>query len=602
MKKFLMILFGLLIILTFTAVSADDLSDVKQSGTLRLGVPPDYIPFVFVDESGNNTGLDVALVQEIGRRMGVQVQVYNLAFDGMIDSLNLGQVDIIGGAFAKTEERAQMIDLTRTYYTGNAYFIGLSSLPKPETVTLESFRDLKIGVQKGTSFDQWVKTNLVGGGYVSVRNVYCYANAADEMRALDRREVDLVVLSQDLYEDLYERSGKYQIFYDGFMNESYVFGLRKNSSLTSVVNQHLTDMIKDGTAQTIANRFFSMNFGEAQVTISRDSSIPTATPNAPVVVIPAQNTAASCTNGMVFVSDVTITDGAQFSRGEQFRKVWRVQNTGNCTWTPNYTFVFVSGDQMSGHNISVPMNVAPGAQVDLAVDLVAPVTDGTYRGYWQMRSPEGKNFGETIWVKIRVGGGGSGGNWPVVNAFYPDYYAGSVGTCPTVYWQTSNTAKVEITVDNYSAVSSYSTNGAQQICGPLMNAGTHTVQIAALSPTDTAYASFTYTTRDGGGSGPAAAPTIKYFYPESDSGMQGNCVTVYWSVSNASIMSVDVDGENVKNSYDATATRTICGPIAAYGPHTVTLTARNSSGSRSASFNYYTIPEDGGWAGSRYYG
>ena len=84
--------------------------------------------------------------------------------------------------------------------------------------------------------------------------------------------------------------------------------------------------------------------------------------------------------------------------------------------------------------------------------------------------------------------------------------------------------------------------------------------------------------------------------------MQGNCVTVYWSVSNASIMSVDVDGENVKNSYDATATRTICGPIAAYGPHTVTLTARNSSGSRSASFNYYTIPEDGGWAGSRYYG
>ena len=32
-----------------------DLSDVQQSGTLRLGIPPDYIPFVFIDESGNNT-------------------------------------------------------------------------------------------------------------------------------------------------------------------------------------------------------------------------------------------------------------------------------------------------------------------------------------------------------------------------------------------------------------------------------------------------------------------------------------------------------------------------------------------------------------------
>ena len=99
MKKILMILLALWTALTVTAVNADDLADVKQSGVLKMGVPPDYIPFVFIDESGNNTGLDVALVQEIGRRMGVQVQVYNLAFDGMIDSLNLGQVDIIGGAF-----------------------------------------------------------------------------------------------------------------------------------------------------------------------------------------------------------------------------------------------------------------------------------------------------------------------------------------------------------------------------------------------------------------------------------------------------------------------------------------------------------------------
>lgn len=596
MKKILMILLALWTALTVTAVNADDLADVKQSGVLKMGVPPDYIPFVFIDESGNNTGLDVALVQEIGRRMGVQVQVYNLAFDGMIDSLNLGQVDIIGGAFAKTEERQQQIDLSRAYYTGSAQFIGLASLSKPASVSMGSFRDLKIGVQKGTSFDQWIKTNLVGGGYVSIRNVYSYANAADEMKALDRRDVDLVVLSQDLYEDLYQSSGKYQIFYDGFMNESYVFGLRKNSTLTSVVNQHLVDMIKDGTAQTIANRFFAMKFGEAQVTISRDSSIPTATPNIPVVVIPAQNAAANCKNAMVFVSDVTITDGHQVARGEQFRKVWRVQNTGTCTWTPNYTFVFVSGDQMSGRNISVPMNVAPGSQVDLSVDMVAPVTDGTYRGYWQMRSPQGQNFGETIWAKVRVSGGGGGGynpNLPVINAFYPDFYAGSTGTCPTVYWQTTNTARVDISVDNYAAASSYSANGAQQICGPLLNPGTHTVQIAALSATDTAYSSFTYTTRNGGEGQQQVVPTINYFYPESNSGTEGNCVTVYWSVSNASIVAVDVDGENVKNSYDATATRTICGPIVSPGYHTVTLTARSVTDDRQASFGYTTNREEG---------
>ena len=95
-------------------------------------------------------------------------------------------------------------------------------------------------------------------------------------------------------------------------------------------------------------------------------------------------------------------DGTGMNQGAGFRKTWRVKNTGTCTWTSDYSFVFVSGDQMSGQNIYVPANVAPGQTVDLSVDLIAPNGEGTYRGYWQMRTPYGYNFGETIWVKVRV--------------------------------------------------------------------------------------------------------------------------------------------------------------------------------------------------------
>ena len=595
MKKYLILILIFILTMTFAGVKADDLSDVKSSGVIKFGTMEDYIPFVFTGNDGNLDGMDIALIREIGRRMGVQVQVVNMAFDGLIDALEFGQVDVIGGAFAKTDDRQKRIDFSRIYYSADSEFIGLSSLQKPASVTLDSFHDLKIGVQKGTSFDQWIKTNLVSPGYVSIRNIYTYSNAADEIKALDRGDVDLVVLSQDIYEDLYQPTGRYQVFYEGFMEESYAFGLRKNSSLTSVVNEHLSAMLKDGTAQTIANRYFSMNFNEAEPTISRRSSVSTPTPNIPVIVIPTQSAADSCKNGMVFVSDVTITDGHVVTRGEQFRKIWRVQNTGSCTWTPNYTFVFVSGDQMSGRNISVPMNVAPGAQVDLAVDMVAPANDGTYRGYWQMRSPLGQNFGETIWAKIRVngGGGGSGSNLPVVNAFYPNFYAGNTGTCPTIYWQTSNTGQINISVDGVSVVNSYSSNGAQQVCGPLSNYGSHNVQLTAYNGGNTTYSSFTYNTGNGQDGQSGNPPVINYFYPESNSGTVGNCVNVYWSVSNASIVAIDVDGENVKNSYDATASRSICGPIANVGNHTVTLTARNVIDDRQASFTFTTKDEDG---------
>ena len=411
MKKLVIILLAFVMLSVIGTIQADDLEDVKKAGELVFGVSPDYIPFVFYDASGKLTGIDVALMEEIGRRMQVGVRTVDIAFDGNMDALKIGQVDVIGGALSRTEERQQQIDFTRIYYSGDAQFIGLSSLSVPQEVTYESFRDLKIGVQKGTSFDQWVKTNLVNGGYVDVRNVFVYANAASEMKALDRKTVDLVLIDQDIYEGLYRGTGKYRVFYDGFTKENYAFGLRKNSTLTTVISAHLTEMLKDGTAQSIANRFFQMDFSEAEATIARPSQLPPVTSPAPVVLVPvptpiptvsAKPAVPPNTDYMTFAADVTITDGHQVKPGERFRKIWRVKNTGTTTWTPYYSFVYVSGDRMEGKNINIPATVYPGQTVELSVDLVAPKNDGTYRGYWQMRTPYGYNFGETIWVKVRV--------------------------------------------------------------------------------------------------------------------------------------------------------------------------------------------------------
>ena len=125
----------------------------------------------------------------------------------------------------------------------------------------------------------------------------------------------------------YAGSGNYDIFYDGFAAENYAFGLRRDSDLTEVINGHLMDMMQDGTAQSIAGCFFRMDFADAAVTRDRSAQF-----------FPSVNGSAaqSCVNGMVFVSDVTIKDGQTLYGNESFTKVWRVKNTGSCTWTPDY--------------------------------------------------------------------------------------------------------------------------------------------------------------------------------------------------------------------------------------------------------------------------
>jgi hypothetical protein len=134
---------------------------------------------------------------------------------------------------------------------------------------------------------------------------------------------------------------------------------------------------------------------------------PTATPFNP----PPPTIAPSGCDKASFVTDVTVPDGTIFSPDAAFTKTWRLKNVGTCTWTTAYKFLFYSGEQMSAPtSISIPWNVAPGATVDLTVNMVAPSAAGKYRGFWILSNASGQFFGigadaaQPIWVEINVAG------------------------------------------------------------------------------------------------------------------------------------------------------------------------------------------------------
>src|SRR4030042_851778 len=110
----------------------------------------------------------------------------------------------------------------------------------------------------------------------------------------------------------------------------------------------------------------------------------------------------------LFVADVTIPDGTVIASGAAFVKTWKIQNAGTTTWSTSYTLDFISGEKM-GTITSVPMpqSVAPGQQVDVSVNLVAPTASGKYQGYWKMKNASGQFFNDAVYVLINVGTGGA---------------------------------------------------------------------------------------------------------------------------------------------------------------------------------------------------
>lgn len=116
-------------------------------------------------------------------------------------------------------------------------------------------------------------------------------------------------------------------------------------------------------------------------------------------------------NAATFVRDVTIADGAVLGAGEDFTKTWRLQNVGTCSWTSGYSAVFVSGDRMQAPTgVELSGNVNPGQSIDVSVDMTAPSANGSYQGYWKLRTRNGVLFGigtqaqDAFWIKISVAG------------------------------------------------------------------------------------------------------------------------------------------------------------------------------------------------------
>ena len=132
---------------------------------------------------------------------------------------------------------------------------------------------------------------------------------------------------------------------------------------------------------------------------------PTPTPTGTVTVPP------SACDKVQFIADVNYPDGTVVPPGATFTKTWRLKNVGSCPWTTAYQLVFFSGQQMGAPaSAAFTQNVAVGQTFNFSVNMTAPSTGGSYRGYWMFKNANGALFGigaqgnKPWWVDINVSG------------------------------------------------------------------------------------------------------------------------------------------------------------------------------------------------------
>ncbi len=262
---------------------------------------------------------------------------------------------------------------------------------------------------------------------------------------------------------------------------------------------------------------------------------PTASPAtaAPATATPTQTPSSAsalsqtCVDNSAFVADVTVPDGTALEPGQTFNKIWRVRNTGTCTWQ-GYSFTFVGGDRMGGSSVTVPTTL-PGATVDLLVPMTADTTAGVHTGYWRLHNSAGHYFGATMYVKIDVLAPTPAVTAPSIAYFVSSAYTVSAGSPAELSWGLVSGAD-SVTIDN--GIGGVATPGSLVVYPTATT--TYTLYATRGSLTASAQVMIIVPTTCSG------SPSIEYLSASATTITLGSSTKLYWGlVGNASYAVID---------------------------------------------------------------
>ena len=87
----------------------------KEEKTLIVGMELAYPPFETKDANGAPSGVSVDFCKEFAEYLGRDVQIENIAWAGLIPSLQTGKVAMVMSTMAIREDRAELVDFSNPY-------------------------------------------------------------------------------------------------------------------------------------------------------------------------------------------------------------------------------------------------------------------------------------------------------------------------------------------------------------------------------------------------------------------------------------------------------------------------------------------------------
>ncbi len=241
---------------TTETVSDPSLTNIIERGVIVAGTSPPYGPMEYYDGE-DIVGIDIDIAKEIALAIGVELEVKDVDFDFLLDSVDSGEVDIAVAAITITPDRSE------THLFSIPYFNGGQSVVVRSASQIELINELE-GKNVGVEDDQ---TPLKDAIFEHVENPLVHLHKDSDgpdysttvVAKLKNETLDAFVIDYVAAVTITQENPELKILGEPFTQEYYGIATKLgNDALMDEINEILRELKRTGRLDEIKDKWVKL--------------------------------------------------------------------------------------------------------------------------------------------------------------------------------------------------------------------------------------------------------------------------------------------------------------------------------------------------------
>lgn len=256
MKK----LFKVLMVVAFAFVlvacgggSKEETTEKKPAGSgdkLIVGLEAGFAPYEYIGEGGKVVGIDIDISEKIAEKLGKELEVKEMDFDGALLAVQSGKVDMVASGVSVTEEREKQMDFSDRYVDSTEVVVVKKDNPAVTEPTWDALNGKIVAVQQGNIADIQV-SNTEETKPAEIKRYTKFVQATEDLK---NGKVDCIVMDQMPAEELVAANSDDLKILEGepLFVDQYAIAVQKgNKELLDVINEVIKELKSSGELEKI---------------------------------------------------------------------------------------------------------------------------------------------------------------------------------------------------------------------------------------------------------------------------------------------------------------------------------------------------------------